>query len=150
DYHVARGALDEDESLVKNPRKTGGAMPFALAEMWTHYMGLFGGPKISGDNLIILREERKDLFRRAVDLPACERWVPLDFWQHARNRDDPFRAILGVADGRVYLALFNWSETPATTRLENFPEETAKLARQLHGRGTIMMDTRALNATLDG
>ncbi len=150
DYHVARGALDEDEFLVKNPRKTGGAMPFALAEMWTHYMGLFGGPKISGDNLLILRDERKDLFRRAVALPACERWVPLDFWQHARHRDDPFRALLGVSQGKVFLALFNWSEDAATIRVENFSGETARLARKLHGDGSLVAEERALSAALDG
>lgn len=150
DYHVARGALDEDEDLVDNPRKTGGEMPYALAEMWTHYVGLFGGPKISGDNLLILRDERKDLFRRAVALPACDRWVPLDFWQHARHRDDPFRALLGVADGRVYLVLFNWSDTRAVIQVDGFPDNTAQLAQPLHGEGELVPDAHALAVGLAG
>jgi alpha-galactosidase len=141
DYHVARGRADEDEFLVKNPRKTGGAMPFALAEMWTHYMGLFGGPKLSGDNLLILREERKALFRRAASLPACERWLPLDFWQHARDRDDPFRVFLGEAEGKVYLAVFNWAEAATTVEIKGFPAGVAEGARLLHG--VVQLEERA-------
>jgi alpha-galactosidase len=117
DYHVGRAKEDEDASLVANPRKTGGDMSVDLARMWTHYVGLFGGPKISGDNLTILRDERKALFREAIALPGCERYVPLDFWQRARDRDDPFAAFLGESGGEVYLALFNWSDAPRELRV---------------------------------
>lgn len=134
DYHVARGSADEDQHLVKNPRKTGGPMPYGLAEMWTHYVGLFGGPKLSGDNLLIMREERKDLFRRAVALPACERWLPVDFWHHGVNRDDPFRVFLGEAGGDVFLAIFNWNATPAAFQLEGFPEGTPARLQVRHGK----------------
>jgi len=147
DYHVARGRLDEDETLVKDPRKTGGDMPYALAEMWTHYAGLFGGPRISGDNLTILRDERKALFRRAVGLPACERYVPVDFWAHGRTRDDPFSTFLGEAQGAVYLAVFNWAETPRQARLSGLPASAIAGGEKLGG--TAMVAARAGGVALD-
>ena len=89
-------------------------------------------------------------FRRAVALPACERWVPLDYWQHARNRDDPFRVLLGVADGRVYLAVFNWSEQSATIGLDRFPSGTTGRARLLHGEAGLTVESAALTVSLAG
>ena len=150
DYHVARGSADEDQHLVKNPRKTGGAMPYGLAEMWTHYVGLFGGPKLSGDNLLILREERKDLFRRAVALPACERWLPVDFWQHGVNRDDPFRVFLGEAGGDVFLAIFNWNATAAAFHLDGLPEGTPARVQVRHGKVVFEPAAGTAVVRLDG
>jgi hypothetical protein len=119
DYHVVRAKEDEDATRTADPRKTGGDMSLDLAGMWTHYVGLFSYPKISSDNLMILREERRALFREAVALPTCDRFVPLDFWAHARHRDDPFAAFLGEAGGVVHLALFNWAETARDMRIRH-------------------------------
>jgi hypothetical protein len=150
DYHVARGRLDEDDELVNNPRKTGGDMPYALAEMWTHYVGLFGGPKLSGDKLSILRDERKELFRRAVSLPACERFVPLDFWQRARDRDDPYRVFLGEAGGTVYLALFNWSAEPRQFQIGGLTPAQSHALMPVGGTAEIVRDPSHLAITLAG
>lgn len=148
DYHVARSRHDEDADLTRDPRKTGGNMPLNEAGLWTHYVGLFGGPKISGDNLTILREERKALFRMAVDLPACERFVPLDFWQHGRDRDDPFGVFLGEASGRVYLAVFNWRTEPRTFRLGGLlPAETQGVA-QIAGDASLTRNATTLQVGL--
>jgi alpha-galactosidase len=150
DYHVARGRLDEDAELTKNPRKTGGDMPYALAEMWTHYVGLFGGPKLSSDNLNILREERKELFRRAVRLPACERFVPVDFWAHGRDRDDPFCVFLGEAGGTTYLAVFNWSETPREFKLGGIAADQSRDLQLLSGTARFTAGGAGVNVSLDG
>lgn len=110
DYHVVRGKADEDKTLVRNPAKSGGNLTLNEAEMWSRYVGLFGGTKLNSDNLGLLREERKKLFREAAALPACSRYVPLDFWNHARDRHDSFHVMLGEAADGIYLAFFNWSD----------------------------------------
>jgi len=81
DYHVARAAEDEDGARVKNARKQG-TLTLNEARMWSHYVGLFGGTKLNSDKLTLLREERRELFKQAVALPSCERYVPLDYWAH--------------------------------------------------------------------
>lgn len=110
DYHVVRAKADEDSSLVRNPAKSGGNLSMNEAEMWSRYVGLFGGAKLNSDNLTILRPERKRLFQEAASLPSCSRYVPLDFWNHARDRHDSFHVMLGQAADGVYLAFFNWSD----------------------------------------
>ncbi|MBP7142431.1 MAG: alpha-galactosidase [Opitutaceae bacterium] len=110
DYHVVRGKADEDNTLVRNPAKSGGNLTLNEAEMWSRYVGLFGGTKLNSDNLGLLRAERKRLFQEAASLPPCSRYVPLDFWNHARDRHDSFHVMLGEAADGVYLAYFNWSD----------------------------------------
>ena len=110
DYHVVRAKEDEDATLVRNPQKTGGDLTLEEAEMWSNYVGLFGGTKLNSDNLGILRPERKKLFLDAVALPACARYVPLDFWAHGRTPQDSFQVMLGQAADGVYLAVFNWTD----------------------------------------
>ncbi|MDB6114887.1 MAG: hypothetical protein JWQ62_1832 [Lacunisphaera sp.] len=114
DYQVARAKEDEDDTLVHNPDKRG-QLTRNEAEMWANYVGLFGGTKLNSDNLSTLRPERQELFRQAVALPACRRFIPLDYWEHGRDREDAFHVMLGEAgDGTVYLAVFNWSDQART------------------------------------
>jgi|JI10StandDraft_1071094.scaffolds.fasta_scaffold00117_28 alpha-galactosidase len=127
DYHVVRAAADEDQSVATAEGKKG-KLTANEAGMWTHYVGLFGGSKINSDNLPTLRPERKELFRQAVALPSCERFIPLDFWARARNRDDAYHVMLGAAAGSVYLAVFNWSDGPRQYRLDGLPPGTDRIA----------------------
>jgi alpha-galactosidase len=111
DYHVVRAKEDQDETLVKAANKDGKGMTLNEAEMWTHFVALCGGPRLNSDNLPTLREERRALFRFAADFPTAERYVPLDFWAHARDDEDVSSCILTQAKGDVYLGVFNWTET---------------------------------------
>lgn len=111
DYHVVRAKEDQDDTLVKAANKDGKAMTLNEAEMWTHFVALCGGPRLNSDNLPTLREERRALFRFTADFPTAERYVPLDFWAHARDDEDVSSSILTQAKGDVYLGIFNWTDT---------------------------------------
>lgn len=110
DYHVVRAKEDQDATLVKAANKDGKDMTLNEAEMWTHYVALCGGPRLNSDNFLTLREERRALFRFAAGFPTAERYVPLDFWAHARDDEDVSSAILTQAKGDVYLGTFNWTD----------------------------------------
>lgn len=110
DYHVVRAREDQDETLVKAGNKDGKNMTMNEAEMWTHFIALCGGPRLNSDNFLTLREERRELFRFTANFPTAERYVPLDFWSHARNDEDVSSAILTQAKGDVYLGTFNWTD----------------------------------------
>jgi alpha-galactosidase len=122
DYEVVRAKEDQDATLVKDRNKDGGDLTLNEAEMWTDYVALFSSTKIASDNLMILREERKALVRFAATQPSCSRFVPLDFWQHARARTDPFHVFLGEAGRDVFLAVFNWTDAPRTYASRGLPE----------------------------
>lgn len=134
DYHVVRAAEDEDASVTEASGKHG-RLALNEAEMWTHYIGLFGGAKISSDNLPTLRPERRRLFREALALPACGRFIPLDFWARARNRDDAYHVMLGEAKGEVYLAIFNWSDSPREYRFRGLPPSVNLIAGEAEQAG---------------
>jgi alpha-galactosidase len=106
---------------VRNADKQG-KLTLNEAEMWADYVGLFGGTKLNSDNLVTLRPERQELFRHTVALPACQRYVPLDFWQHGRDREDAFHVMLGEAGDAVYLAVFNWSDADRTYIIAGGPK----------------------------
>lgn len=129
DYDVVRSRADEDATLVPNPEKSGGNLQVNEAEMWADYVGLFGGTKLNSDNLLTLRPERQALFRQSVRLPACDRYLPLDFWQHGHDRSDAFQVMLGRAGGEIYLAIFNWSDHERTYRFSGLrPADQAQFA----------------------
>ena len=150
DYHVARNRHDEDEFLQKDPRKTGGDMPLNEDGMWTHFVGLFGSAKISGDNLTILRDERKALFRAAVALPSCDRFVPIDFWAHARERDDPPAVFLGAAGEHVYLAIFNWSDRPREFALRGLSPVRGAGLERIGGAAELSVHEATCTISLTG
>jgi alpha-galactosidase len=150
DYHIARGAEDEDSSLVRNPKKSGAGLALNEVEMWTHYVGLFGGSKINSDHLPILRDERAELFRRAVSLPMCERFVPIDFWAHERTELDPPSVVLGEAEGRVCLAVFNWSDEPREFRIGGLPSAAWSSLEKLGGQPETAVAPEGLRVLLPG
>ena len=117
DYHVVRAKEDQDDTRVKAANKDGKDMTLNEAEMWTHYVALCGGPRLNSDNLLTLREERRALFRFAAGFPTAERYVPLDFWSHARDEEDVSSVILTQAKGDVYVGTFNWTDEDRQIRL---------------------------------
>gem|GEM_PF-563532 len=149
DYHVVRAKEDEDGTLVKNPRKSGGNLALNEAAMWSNYVGLFGGTKLNSDNLPILRPERKKLFQEAAALPACARYVPLDFWAHGRNPKDSFQVMLGEADGELYLGLFNWTDAVREYRLGGLTPAQLKGLKLRAGAGATSVEGGVLTARVD-
>lgn len=132
DYQVARGREDEDGTLVRNAEKRS-QLTRNEAEMWTIYVGLFGGTRLNSDKLPLLRAERAELVRVMTQLPLCGRYVPLDFWERGRSRNDAFHAMLGDADGTTCLALFNWSDVPMTYRMHGISADELTAMRALAG-----------------
>ena len=88
--------------------------------MWSNYISLFGGIKISSDNLITLRDERKKLITNAFKYNTARRFIPLDLWDHAMTKDDNFNIMLAENIDGVYLALFNWDDKQQQFLLDGF------------------------------
>lgn len=135
DYEVVRAKEDQDATIVKDKNKDGGDLTLNEAEMWTDYVALFSSTKIASDNLMTLRDERKALVRFAADQAPCSRFAPLDFWQHATGKTDPFHVILGEAGSEVFLAVFNWTGAPRTYTARGLPAAPTLL------RGTADLTT---------
>jgi len=135
DYLVVRAREDQDETRVKAPNKDGRDLTLNEAEMWTHYVALCGGPRLNSDNLLILREERRALFRFAAGFPTAERFVPLDFWAHARDESDAPTVILTQAKGDAYLGTFNWSDQDRDIVIEGFSSTDLAALAKVSGSG---------------
>lgn len=133
DYHVVRAKEDQDETLVKAANKDGKNMTFNEAEMWTHFVALCGGPRLNSDNLPTLREERRELFRFAAGFPTAERYVPLDFWAHARDDEDVSSSILTQAKGDAYLGIFNWTDAEKKWIVAGLTVEELKVFSKVSG-----------------
>lgn len=110
DYLVVRNKDDEEPERAWGEDKFGGNTTYNEAKMWSDYISLFGGIKINSDNLLTLRNERKNLIKNAFALKTSVRFLPLDLWEHAKNKNDAFNILLAENTDGVYLAIFNWDE----------------------------------------
>jgi alpha-galactosidase len=108
DYLVVRNKEDEEAKRAWGEDKFGGNTTFNEAKMWSNYVALQGGIKINSDNLMTLRKERKDLIKDAFELKTAKRFLPLDFWKHAKNKSDAYNIMLAENEDGVYLSFFNW------------------------------------------
>ena len=127
DYLVVRSKEDEEAERAWGKNKFGGDITLDEAGMWSDYVSLFGGIKISSDNLLTLREERKNLVKKAFSLKTCDRFIPLDLWDHAKNKEDAFNLMLGENEDGIYLALFNWDLDARQFTMSGFPASTEVL-----------------------
>jgi alpha-galactosidase len=148
DYHVVRAREDQDDTLVKAANKDGKNMTLNEAEMWTHFVALCGGPRLNSDNLPTLREERRALFRFAADFPTAERYVPLDFWAHARNDEDVSSSILTQAKGDAYLGVFNWTDTEKKWTVAGLTADDLKVFSKISGAAVTETAAGKLTITL--
>jgi len=155
DYHVVRAREDQDDTLVKAGNKDGKDMTLNEAEMWTHFVALCGGPRLNSDNLPTLREERRALFRFAAGFPTAERYVPLDFWAHARDEEDVSSSILTQAKGDVYLGIFNWTDAEKKWTVTGLMADDLKAFSKVSGAavtetaaGTVTITLPARHSTL--
>lgn len=68
-----------------------------------------------------MRTERKKLIKNAFSLNTCNKYIPIDLWDKAKNLHDAFNIMLGTSDQGVFLALFNWNNEELVINLSNSP-----------------------------
>ena len=122
DYLVVRNKDDEESERAWGKHKFGGNTTFDEAKMWSDYIALCGGPKINSDNLLTLRDERKKLIENSFSVKTATRFIPLDIWDHAIDKNDAFNIILAENEDGVYLSLFNWDNNDKQFILEGFAD----------------------------
>ncbi len=111
DYLVVRNKEDEEPERAWGEHKFGGNTTFNEAKMWSDYIALYGGMKINSDNLLTLRKERKTLIQNSFNYNTAKRFIPIDLWDHAKDKADAFNIMLAENEDGVFLSLFNWEET---------------------------------------
>jgi alpha-galactosidase len=150
DYLVLRNKDDEEaERAWDIGRKFGGNVTLDEATMWTNYVTLFGGIKISSDNLNTLRPERKELVVKAFSLNTCNRFIPIDLWDKAKDKQDAFNIMLGTNKQGVFIALFNWDSADLEINLSNISTDQIKLVNS-DNAPAFTADKKALNIKLKG
>ncbi|MEI6554311.1 MAG: glycoside hydrolase family 36 protein [Paludibacter sp.] len=122
DYLVVRNKDDEEPGRAWGENKFGGNTTFDEAKMWSDYVALYGGPKISSDNLLTLRPERKKLIDNAFAFKTATRFIPLDMWNHAKDKKDAFNVMLAENEDGVFISLFNWDETEKNFNIDGFAD----------------------------
>jgi alpha-galactosidase len=110
DYLVFREAADEDAKVSEEKVKHGGSLALHEARMWADFNKLFGNCRLSGDNLLTLRPERRALVTDAFAYPAMDETIPVDYWQHGKNKADGHELLLARHGKDIYLGIFNWSD----------------------------------------
>lgn len=120
DYLVVRNKDDEEPERAWGEDKFGGNTTFDEAKMWSDYIALYGGSKISSDNLLTLRPERKKLINNTFAYKTATRFIPLDMWNHAKDKNDAFNVMLGENEDGVFISLFNWDKTDKNFNIDGF------------------------------
>lgn len=127
DYLVFREEADEDAGVSEEKTKRGGSMTFNEAQMWADFNKLYGSFRLSSDKLLTLRAERKALIKEVFEFPEMDEMVPLDFWQHGKDKQDGYELILARHGKDIYLGIFNWSDVTKEYNLSAFECGTQKL-----------------------
>ena len=136
DYLVYREAADEDATVSQEDVKHGGSLTLNEAQMWADFNKLYGTARLSSDNLMTLRPERQALVKEVFQYPAMDETVPLDLWQHGKNKGDGFDLVLARKGEGVYLGVFNWGDKPKEYALQAFGKaEPVKL----DGRHSVIL-----------
>ncbi|MBV5348103.1 hypothetical protein JZU61_00275, partial [bacterium] len=127
DYLVFREAADEDQSVAVEKVKNGGSLTLNEAQMWADFNKLYGAFRLSSDKLITLRPERQALVKEVFNFPAMDETVPLDFWEHGKEKSDGYELILARHGKEIYLGIFNWSDESKEYNLSAFEGGIQKL-----------------------
>lgn len=136
DYLVYREAADEDATVSQEDVKHGGSLTLNEAQMWADFNKLYGTARLSSDNLMTLRPERQALVKEVFQYPAMDETVPLDLWQHGKNKGDGFDLVLARKGEEIYLGVFNWGDKPKEYALQAFGKaEPVKL----DGRHSVIL-----------
>lgn len=127
DYLVFRAAEDEDETVAEGSTKHGGSLTPNEAQMWADFSKLYGNCRLSGDKLLTLRPERRALLPEVFSYPAMDETIPLDFWQHGKDREDGFEILLARHKEEIYLGIFNWGDASKEYTLTAFEQGVQNL-----------------------
>ena len=132
DYLVFREAADEDDTVSPESKKSGGSLALNEASMWADFNKIYGRTRLQSDNLMTLRDERKALVKDVFDWPAVDETIPLDFWQHGKDKHDGYELLLARRGEEIFLGVFNWSDAAKTYQIPAFgrgPSEATLEAR---------------------
>jgi len=155
DYLVFREAADEDESVAEGSSKHGGRLTINEAQMWADLNKLYGNCRLSSDKLMTLRPERQALLAEVFSYPAMDETIPLDYWQHGKNREDGYELLLARQGKDIYLGIFNWSDEKKEYKLSAFESGVQSLnprhSRVLKYNGSLSFNelSKTLTAELD-
>ena len=127
DYLVFREAADEDVTVSQEKVKNGGSLSLNEAQMWADFNKLYGNCRLNSDKLKMLRSERQALVKEVFDFPAMDETVPLDFWQHGKDKADGYELIIARHGKDIYLGIFNWGDEPKEYKLSDFEGGIQKL-----------------------
>lgn len=151
DYLVFREAADEDASVATEKVKNGGSLTLNEAQMWADFNKLYGNCRLNSDKLKILRPERQALVKEVFEFPAMDETVPLDFWQHGKDKTDGYEMILARNADEIHLGIFNWSDEPKEYNLQYFDGGVQKLesrhSKILKYSGKLSFDELRKNIT---
>jgi alpha-galactosidase len=136
DYLVFRAAADEDATVSQEKVKHAGTLTMNESQMWADFNKLFGTCRLSSDKLSTLRPERQALTKEVFDFPVMDKTIPLDFWQHGKNKQDGFELVIAKKDKAIYLGVFNWSEAPKAYALQAFGKSEPV---QMEGRHSLIL-----------
>lgn len=120
DYLVLRNKHDEEPERSWGKDKFGGNTTYDEAKMWSDYVALYGGIKINSDNLLTLRDERKELIENAFNYKTATRFIPIDMWNHAKDENDAFNIMLAENEDGIFLSIFNWDDSEKQFALSGF------------------------------
>ena len=134
DYIVLRAAEDEDETVSKEEVKRGGKLTLNEGQTWADFNKLYGTCRLNSDNLMTLRPDRQAIFKDALDTPAADETVPLDFWQHATVKADGFEWVLSRSGEKIYLGVFNWGDKPKEYALSHFQKDASLTLEGRHSK----------------
>ena len=136
DYLVFREAADEDVKVSRDGKKSGGNLALNEAKMWADFNSVCGNCRLTSDNLMSLRSERKALVQKVLTWPAMDETVPLDIWRHATEKSDGFELLLARKGKDVYLGIFNWGDAPKDYALPAFGKRDPV---PLQGRHSVIL-----------
>lgn len=145
DYLVFREAADEDDKVFKAKHKFGGSVSLNEAQMWADYNKLYGNCRLASDNLTMLRDERKALVKEVFDFPAMDETIPLDFWQHGKDKMDGYELLLARRGDEVFLGIFNWSDGTKEYNLPIFGKGGVQTLEARHSIVVPYTGTRSFN-----
>jgi hypothetical protein len=84
---------------------------------------VFGNAVVASDKLSCLRQERRELLKRAFSFDAPDECVPLDLW--GGGEVDAPSLLLSRNKSRTFLAIFNWEDSLIEARVTGFDENDA-------------------------
>jgi len=88
--------------------------------MWLVFNKFHGTFKLISVKLLTLRPERMALVKNVFDVPMMDEMIPLDFWEHGKEKSDGYELLLARHGKDIYLGIFNWSSYTKEYNLSAF------------------------------